>query len=160
MPVISELEQRSYVGGGDGSADNPYTQEEMDRMLASGTWNGGYVDNLGYVYQEVNVYNGSGNYYTLSSYFQTAKTSGWDAAAMTFIGEVPGVGSVVGLWNQWDTNLCIDMGCFAYEQGYKADDKIFVRRTVTKEGVKYEMIDYKTGNVIVSGVVTLYGYEM
>lgn len=43
MPVLSETEQRMFVGGGSGTASDPYTMEEFERMLASGTWEGGYV---------------------------------------------------------------------------------------------------------------------
>ena len=43
MPVISEMEQRSFIGGGSGTFTDPYTEEEYERMIASGTWEGGYV---------------------------------------------------------------------------------------------------------------------
>ena len=43
MPVLSEMEQRSFVGGGTGTSTDPYTMEEFERMLISGTWEGGYV---------------------------------------------------------------------------------------------------------------------
>jgi len=49
MPVISELAQKAYIGGGDGSAGNPFTESEMDSMVASGTWSGGNVVGMGYV---------------------------------------------------------------------------------------------------------------
>ena len=53
MPVIGEIEQRIFVGGGDGSVYNPYTQFEYDCMLYSGSWNGGYVEGWGYVGDDV-----------------------------------------------------------------------------------------------------------
>ncbi len=43
LPIISEDECRSYIGGGDGSPDSPYTETEMDQMIESGSWQGGYV---------------------------------------------------------------------------------------------------------------------
>ena len=49
MPALSEQMQKSFVGGGSGSQSNPYTEAEYDSMLASGTWNGGFVENWGYV---------------------------------------------------------------------------------------------------------------
>lgn len=33
LPVIEELFQMSYVGGGDGISANPYTVAEFDRIL-------------------------------------------------------------------------------------------------------------------------------
>ncbi|MBR8719832.1 hypothetical protein IX307_001058 [Bacteroides pyogenes] len=49
MPALSEQVQKSFVGGGSGSQSNPYTEAEYDSMLASGMWNGGFVENWGYV---------------------------------------------------------------------------------------------------------------
>lgn len=43
MPVICESKQREFVGGGSGTSCDPYTYEEFERMLSSGTWQGGYV---------------------------------------------------------------------------------------------------------------------
>ncbi len=49
MPVLSEKTQKSFIGGGCGSQNNPYSEAEYESMLASGTWNGGFVENWGYV---------------------------------------------------------------------------------------------------------------
>ena len=48
MPVIEESLQMSYVGGGNGTSANPYTQAEFDNMLSNDNWNGGYVEGMGY----------------------------------------------------------------------------------------------------------------
>ncbi|NLX80223.1 MAG: hypothetical protein GXZ03_01475, partial [Proteiniphilum sp.] len=50
MPVLSEDVQRRYVGGGDGSEDNPFTEEEYDSLINAGTWKGGYVESWGYIH--------------------------------------------------------------------------------------------------------------
>ncbi|MDO5572269.1 MAG: hypothetical protein Q4F97_12525 [Bacteroidales bacterium] len=55
MPVLSEIEQYSIVGGGDGSAGNPYTVMEFEGMCESGSWRGGYVEGWGYIFQDVVV---------------------------------------------------------------------------------------------------------
>ena len=52
-PVLNEKVQRKFVGGGDGSENCPYTQYEYSCMLDSGSWHGGYVENMGYVLAEV-----------------------------------------------------------------------------------------------------------
>lgn len=44
MPVIDEREMRSFVGGGDGTYNNPYTEAEYEEMMNSGNWYGGFVD--------------------------------------------------------------------------------------------------------------------
>ena len=43
LPVVSEKEQRVYVGGGTGSNLNPFSEEEYRSMLGDGTWEGGFV---------------------------------------------------------------------------------------------------------------------
>ena len=47
FPVISEQEQMEMKGG--------TTQAELDAMISNGTWQGGYVDGLGYVSKAVVV---------------------------------------------------------------------------------------------------------
>lgn len=44
MPVLSEELQRSFIGGGGGSKDDPYSQREYDAFILSGYFPGGYVD--------------------------------------------------------------------------------------------------------------------
>ena len=47
MPVLSETEQRMFVGGsGNGYV---YTYDEFQYMLSSGNWNGGEVAGYGYI---------------------------------------------------------------------------------------------------------------
>lgn len=68
IPVLSENEISNYLGGGDGSANCPYTEEEFEIMCNNGTWTGGYVGDtyrLGMVY----CY-GSSNYHVYSDYDQ------------------------------------------------------------------------------------------
>lgn len=56
MPVIDEDEMRLYVGGGTGTPGDPYTEDELNAMLDSGIWKGGYVDGFeGYVLPEISV---------------------------------------------------------------------------------------------------------
>ena len=43
LPVVSEKDQRVYVGGGTGSNLNPFSEEEYRSMLGAGTWEGGFV---------------------------------------------------------------------------------------------------------------------
>jgi hypothetical protein len=43
MPVIPEIEKRGFVGGGDGTQSNPYTQEQWCNMVNQGNFPGGYV---------------------------------------------------------------------------------------------------------------------
>ena len=73
MPVLSEMEQRSFIGGTEyppsGSHTQPYTWEEYDRMVASGNWNGGYIVGVGYMSPDVVI---TGDQRTTSSFSGTA----------------------------------------------------------------------------------------
>ena len=42
LPVIKETSQMHYVGGGDGSPNNPYTAHEYVMMLINNKWEGDY----------------------------------------------------------------------------------------------------------------------
>lgn len=55
MPVLSEELQHSFIGGGNGTRDNPYTETEFNSIIGSGSWYGGYVESWGYVAMETSV---------------------------------------------------------------------------------------------------------
>ncbi|WP_294080539.1 hypothetical protein [Proteiniphilum sp. UBA5384] len=75
--VLSEEEQRKFIGGGDGSQNNPYTQYEFNAMWSVGSWRGGYVgiyyyDSNGYVASssgDYGSYGGSSGSYGSSGYY-------------------------------------------------------------------------------------------
>lgn len=54
LPVLDEVEQRGFVGGGDGTFENPYTAEEFDNW--QGSFPGGVVEGLGLVQPDITVY--------------------------------------------------------------------------------------------------------
>lgn len=54
MQMINKKEQHSFVGGGNGTRDNPYTEEEYNSFLGTSGFAGGYVifngcDNPSYI---------------------------------------------------------------------------------------------------------------
>lgn len=152
MPVISEIEQKSYIGGGDGTEFSPYTSIEMDIMISSGKWKGGFVDGLGYVGPNTNVYAGSGDYYTLSEYFQKNVSSGWDQVASSLLG------TGFGYWEQEFSDMWQEMGIKVMEKGYGATAQFFVRSTDQGSTRRIEIVDYQTGSVIISGAIGVSGY--
>ena len=92
---ISELEMKSFVGGGDGTEDDPYSLNEMESLMDSCQWTGGYVEYLGYVSYSTHKY---GSYYggfcsqytgSLAEQIQSLVSSGWDQVAQTIIGGIP-----------------------------------------------------------------------
>ena len=81
MPVISENQQMGLIGGGMGTLDSPYTIDEFEKMLVSGTWQGGYVEDWGAVLREVTVSSGS---YTEDAYKVSEAVSYLSANANNF----------------------------------------------------------------------------
>ena len=90
MPVLNEKVQRKFVGGGDGSANCPYTVYEYDWMSGSGSWNGGYVEGMGYVLAEVTV---TGSY---SAGCQETTYNGLGSFVETIERDIPGYDEALG----------------------------------------------------------------
>ena len=63
MQEISKTEMSALIGGGDGTIESPYTLGEMDMLLDTDQWTGGYVDYLGYVTPSAFVYGSQYNGY-------------------------------------------------------------------------------------------------
>ncbi|MFA6702058.1 MAG: hypothetical protein WCR12_07885 [Dysgonamonadaceae bacterium] len=76
MPKLSEIQQKTFVGGGDGSFLSPYTWDEYTNVLSNGTWFGGYVEGYGYIDSGTSY--GSGSYEDRGSYnrYDSGSTSG------------------------------------------------------------------------------------
>ncbi len=55
MPAVSQQEQRNVIGGGIGTLEDPYTEDEYNILLNSGTFQGGYVEEHGYIGPDVIV---------------------------------------------------------------------------------------------------------
>ena len=47
LPVIEETKQKTYVGGGDGTRESPYTAHEFEVMLNTDSWQGGVCRRYG-----------------------------------------------------------------------------------------------------------------
>lgn len=66
FPLLEKEEQMAFVGGGDGTTTNPFTEYEANRMMEEGVFNGGYVKDesgeLSYWLPEVEVWGHSSGY--------------------------------------------------------------------------------------------------
>lgn len=52
IKLYAAIPQGNDSGASKGSSSNPYTEAEYESMLNNGTWQGGYVQDLGYVMKE------------------------------------------------------------------------------------------------------------
>ncbi|MFC2812690.1 MAG: hypothetical protein ACFN4S_02560 [Prevotella conceptionensis] len=71
LPVIEETKQKTYVGGGDGTRESPYTTEEFKIRLNNDLWQGGFVEGMGYVANDAYVYGNYNSPLTVSQNFHT-----------------------------------------------------------------------------------------
>lgn len=55
LPRISEIKQCSFIGGGTGTKDDPFTEQEFNGMLENGSWFGGFVQDMGYVGMDITI---------------------------------------------------------------------------------------------------------
>ncbi|MDR0891810.1 MAG: hypothetical protein LBN24_04270 [Mediterranea sp.] len=118
MPVVSHEEECHILGGGTGGSDDPYTVEEYERMLASGTWNGGFVSDWGYSAAEVTVTPGKNPKYdhfanadsggTCSQAYEAGYNEGysgvstWKLIWTGIVGSNPGGDSGISGGPEWD----------------------------------------------------------
>ena len=92
----------TLIAKGNGTANNPYTWGEFDMYMARDMWAGGYVEGMGYVIPEVNVYGTRSTYnvndavsYFNNHYTGTSSTSKC-ATAIRLALEHAGI----NMWNQ------------------------------------------------------------
>lgn len=71
LPVIEETKQKTYVGGGDGTRESPYTAHEFEVMLNTDSWQGGVVEGMGYVANDKYVYGDYKSPFTVEQKFYT-----------------------------------------------------------------------------------------
>jgi len=58
MSLIAQqnTNKANAIKGGSSSYEHPYSKTELDGMMSAGTWNGGYVDGMGYVSAATSIY--------------------------------------------------------------------------------------------------------
>ncbi|MCS2583329.1 hypothetical protein NXY00_08545 [Bacteroides sp. BFG-551] len=54
--LIDENTQKCLIGGGSGTPDDPFTEEEYNYLFYSGQWQGGCVEGMGWVTPDVYIY--------------------------------------------------------------------------------------------------------
>lgn len=66
FPILTNLEQMQFWGGGSGTSENPFTVYEALRMIEEGVFNGGYVEEdngeLSFWLPETSIYCNSSGY--------------------------------------------------------------------------------------------------
>lgn len=164
MPIISEIEQKEYVGGV-GIVEYSFTQYQA--MEANHTWQGGYVTGWGYLTQTAYIYGTTGNYTTLGAYKANANTSTADFFVTTAVGAFGGTLSgvfmgIVGFWESNHTNMQNDLIYNLSQFGYNDNSQIYVGRVdePNDNRMRINIYDSTNGMLITGGYLTPTGYSL
>lgn len=165
LPVIEEEFQMSYVGGGNGTSASPYTVAEFDSMCCSDNWNGGYVEGMGYVANDVYVYGNSTypggifqNSYTFPEYVTSISMSGADQIAQTLLNELGPLGIIFSYYSQEKDDMTRDIQSELLKKGYNGSSSFTIVYTSMNSSVKCSVYDANNGGLITSRTMNTLGF--
>jgi len=174
--ILTKEVQNIYIGGGDGSKNNPYSMDEFYAMLDSGTWTGGYIqdsEGISYGMAETRVYGGgytnyAGSYigstasyteHTMTSFILSMESSGWDQAAGHGLSKIPVLGDYTSYMAQEYKDAKVRLAAKAAQQGYSGDDRFdFVISQAGEYTQRMSLVDTKTGKIISSETINGFGF--
>lgn len=163
---LTEQEQGCFFGGGDGSKENPFTQEEYHNLLETNNWRGGYVEDLGYVFNDIFIYGNSAwpnfdteqNYYTLSEYLATNELSVGDQIADFILSAIPLFGLYYQYYSTQFNNMKSEMQQALADQGYSGNKRFnLVYTKVDDNSFSFTAYDAEDSHVIVSRTLNITG---
>lgn len=159
LPVIEKKSQTGYVGGGNGTSAEPYTYDEYDNLLSYGSWNGGYVEGIGYVNADAYVYGSSSypngvsqEYLSFPDYLSSLSSTGLDRLLNELLGVTP-LGILTSHATQDLINATTSIQKELLERGYDASSSFNFVRTDMGNGTKISVFDANTGQFIISKVI-------
>lgn len=165
LPVIEEASQIHYVGGGDGSPDNPYTQFEYNTMLNNSNWNGGYVEGIGYVTNDVYIHGSSTypgqtsqDYYTFPDYVTSISANGANQVAGAILDGLPGAGIAFSYYTQEIGDMTRDIQNELLKKGYDGSSSFTIVRTFMGNSIKFSVYDANNGRFITSRTINTLGF--
>ncbi|BAR49077.1 hypothetical protein TFKS16_1509 [Tannerella forsythia KS16] len=168
LPVIEEASQMHYVGGGDGTSANPYTQYEYNTMLNSNSWNGGYVEGIGYVANDVYIHGNSTYpgqtsqvyYMNLSDFIRNQSISEADIWANTGLSIIPGLSQMIDQFGTRLENMMRELQATLLDQGYTNSEAFTVVKTDLsgQNAIRFSIYNANNGSFITSRTIhTPYG---
>jgi hypothetical protein len=161
MPVISEDEQRRYVGGTDsdfyyGYTGTVYSTNAYNALVASGAWSGGVVEGMGYIAQDIVIFSGSGTYYTMPEYIESQSMSGLKQFIFALIQTTPVLGDFISYYVQESGDMHRSIQAELLHKGY-SDAMFYVQQETLWNGWAIKVYDSASGEVIASRTMTEYG---
>ncbi|MDD2283958.1 MAG: hypothetical protein PHQ11_00955 [Paludibacter sp.] len=165
LPVIEKNFQTSFIGGGSGTSADPYTAAEFDSMLSNNNWNGGYVEGMGYVANEVYAYGNSTYpgqtsqqyFMNLSDFILSQSVAELDIWASTVMSFIPGVSQMTDQYTTRHENMMRDIQADLLDKGYTNSDSFTMVRTdlLRQDAMTYTIYDANTGDLITSRTINI-----
>nr|WP_320057661.1 hypothetical protein [uncultured Bacteroides sp.] len=163
MPVIEEKALMKFIGGGSGTSADPYTQAELDRMINNGTWDGGFVNNYGYVANDVFIYGNSAypggtdqTYYSFPDYITSLSNNGYEQILNQVIGAIPLLGGVASYTSSQYENMTRDIQRELLSNGYNASSIFILATTDQRDSTLFSVYDAGSGRLITSRTMDSY----
>ena len=142
----------------------PYTQAEYDSMVSSGTWNGGYVEGMGYVANDTYVYGNSTypgqtsqDYYTFPDYVTSVSMDGANQVAGAIISKIPILGTATSYYAQEVGDMTRDIQAELLRKGYDGSSSFTIVRTSMGDSIKFSVYDANNGQLITSRTINTAG---
>lgn len=144
MSVINKSGQRSFIGRGDGTQNNPYTESEFNNMVSSGIWDGGYVEGWGYTYPNLSCIGSfSGGADVAESELRSLLVPDGFSIVSSIMQEFlpPGAGAIVSGQDGARGNQINDILNYMHQHGL---DSVYKIDTVTRDFQGGGTYDYRT----------------
>ena len=152
---LCELEMKSIVGGGSGTEDDPYTITEMESLMDSFQWRGGYVEYMGYVapssFTYESYYGNCQQYnYTVGEFSDSLIESGWEQVAGEPISYISYLGYIMTEFQNCKNKMLTDI--INSGQGNKPINWVVSRNSNSHTDLSYtwNVYDAETGKLITS----------
>lgn len=133
-------------------------------MCSSDNWNGGYVEGMGYVANDVHVYGNSTypgqtsqNYYTFPEYVTSVSMNGANQVAGAIISEIPILGTAISYYAQEVGDMTRDIQSELLRKGYDGSSSFTIVRTSMGNSIRYSVYDANNGGLITSRTINTAG---
>lgn len=160
MPVISEGEQKNFIGGA-GESGGPgffdfYSYDEAMNLIGTSDWHGGHVEGLGYVAPTVCVFAGEGDYYTFEELMNKLSPDLFERVTGTFLDFI--TLGVTGFYGSELDRMYADINNVLLENGYQSDSVLYQKRINLGDHVQFDIYDGSTGQLVVTKTIHISGY--
>ena len=150
---------------GNGTSASPYTVAEFECMCSSDNWNGGYVEGMGYVANDVYVYGNSTYpgqtsqqyFMNLSDFIRSQSVSEVDIWANTGMSFVPGISQIMDQYGTRRENMMRELQAELLDKGYTNSSSFTIVRTELsgQDAIKYSIYDANNGAFITSKTINI-----